>query len=630
MTANPLRSRAAWRRPLPIAFFLARLSIAWLLILTSTAPLSAAALSSPTWSPTWSPAAASPRAAESQAAVAAGAFVPGEVLIGWQPNSAPSSAGQSGWPSRASAQAGRAATPGTPQYEIAAQAITARTGLPVLAVHLDYSVARLSVPPGQEQAEIARLAKLPGVRYAEPNYIAYAAGIPSDPLYPEQWNLARVNAPLAWDMTVGSNSVVVAVIDSGIASSHPEFAGRLLFGPGTGSYKYTYPPSEYPIDDYGHGTHVAGILAAGMNGIGVVGLAPGVRILPLKVLDSQGKGDFDTVATAVYRASNWTPNLYPGANAPNARVRVINLSLGAYSAPNQTLHDAVDYARSQGILVVAAAGNCSPNCHDGANLDFYPAVYNGVLAVGATGPSDEWANYSGYKPYVGISAPGGLANSQILSTLPYTAGSSGYGYDYGTSMATPLVSGAAALAASIWTDATPADLTTALTSSADKVPISDPVCAYDGVGFQHSPCFGYGRLNAQRAARWAYPPSLRPVIPQPRFLFGRSDALTRRTYSDALLNPSDRVASWQASVVGGAQWLSVLPDPNGGPTPSTYSSPGILSISAQPGQLPAGNYTGLIQVQSVYPPELATNFNITVTLVVTDSLYQVYTPVLSK
>jgi hypothetical protein len=335
------------------------------------------------------------------------------------------------------------------------------------------------------------------------------------------------------------------------------------------------------------------------------------------------------MASAIYRAAGWTPAQYPGANAPGARVRVINLSLGGY-AESQALQDAVTYAQNQGVLLVAAAGNCNPNCYVAPAPYFYPAAHDGVLAVGATGPHDEWANYSDYKPYVAISAPGGEPDNQVLSTLPYTAGSSGYGYQYGTSMGTPLVSAAAALAWSLWPGATSADVAFALTSTADKVAIGDAVCAYDGNGYQHSPCFGYGRLNSLRVARLAYPPSLQPAIAQLVFLFGRSDSITRRTYSDALLNPSDRVASWQATIAAGAQWLSVLPDAGAGPTASTYSSPGILSITAEPGQLPPGKYLGLIQVQSVYPPDLAANFNIAVTLVITNSLSHVYGPLLSR
>ena len=610
MAANRSRFSVDCRLSLPVVLFFARLLLACLLITSSAAPLSAAAASGQT----------------DAAAVApvVGEYVLAEVLIGWQAGTAAAT----GWPAPARA----AQTPGTTQYQSAVQTIAARTGLRVLEAHLGYAAARLAVPAGQEQAEIARLVKLPGVRYAELNYIARAAVVPSDPLYSQQWNMARVNAPAAWDLTTGSNSVIVAVIDSGIDSGHAEFTGRLLVGPGSGAHDFI-AGDDYPIDDFGHGTHVAGILAAGINGVGVVGLAPHVRILPLKVLDSQGNGTYDNIVAAINWAADWSVN-FPHPGDPNARVRVINLSLGGF-APSQPLQDAVNHAISQGIVVVAAAGNCGQGCQAGSqylfNPDFYPAACSGVLAVGATDRSDNWASsYSAYKSYVAISAPGGIDTDPILSTLPYAIASTGYGYEYGTSMAAPLVSGAAALAWSLWPAAAPAQISAMLTASADKVPLNDAVCAYDNIALQHSPCFGYGRLNALRVARSAYPPSLRPAFTQPVFLFDPNEAVAQRTYTDALLNPSERVATWQATVISGAQWFSSVPDGMTGPTPSTYSTPGILSLTAQRGQLQPGIYTGVVQVRSVFPPGLAANFNITATLVISSLLYHVYSPVLAK
>jgi thermitase len=610
MAANRWRFSAGCGRLLLVVLSFARLLMACLLVTGSAAPLSAAAATEQTVA-----AAVAPNAGE---------YVPAEVLIGWQAGTAAAT----GWP----AQIRAAQTPGTTAYQSALQSITARTGLKVLEAHLGYAAARLAVPAGQEQAEIARLVKLPGVRYAELNYIAHAAVVPSDPLYAQQWNMARVNAPAAWDLTTGSNSVIVAVIDSGIDSGHAEFTGRLI-GPGSGARDFI-AGDNYPIDDFGHGTHVTGILAAGINGVGVVGLAPDVHILPLKVLDSQGRGTYDNIVAAINWAADWSVN-FPHPGDPNARVRVINLSLGGFF-PSQSLQDAVNYAISRGILVVAAAGNCGQVCEISTNQylynpDYYPAAYSGVLAVGATDRSDNWADYSGYKSYVAISAPGGVDTDPILSALPYANGDkSGYGYEYGTSMAAPLVAGAAALAWSLWPAAIPAQISDTLVAAADKVPLNGAVCAYDNVALQHSPCYGYGRLNALRVARSAYPPSLRPAFTQPVFLFGSAEAVTRRTYSDAVLNPSERLATWQATVISGAQWLSSVPDGMSGPTSSTYNTPGILSLTAQPGQLQPGSYTGVVQVRSVFPFDLAANFNITATLVITNSLYHVYAPAIAK
>jgi thermitase len=604
MTANRLRFAASCGRALPGVLSFGRLLMVCLLIASSAAPVSAAAIGQTI--------AAAP-------APTAGEYVPAEVLIGWQAGTV----GATEWP----AQTRAVQTVGTTEYQSAVQTIAARTGLTVLEAHLSYTAARLAVPAGQEQAEIARLVKLPGVRYAELNYIVHAAVIPGDPLYAQQWNLARVNAPAAWDLTTGSNSVIVAVIDSGIDSGHPEFPPARRILPGSGAHNFI-AGNDYPIDDFGHGTHVAGIVGASMNGVGVIGLAPDVRILPLKVLDSQGVGNYDNIVAAIRWAADWSVT-FPHLDDPNARVRVINLSLGGYS-PSQSLQDAVNYAISKGIVVVAAAGNCGQRCQAGDNPDYYPAFYSGVLAVGATDRNDNWASYSGHKPYVAISAPGGIDGDPIKSSLPFAIDASGYGYEYGTSMAAPLVSGAAALAWSLWPSATPAEISAVVTAAADKVPLNYAVCAYDNIALQHSPCYGYGRLNALRVARSAYPPSLRPAFAQPVFIFDPSEALTRRTYSDALLNPSERVVTWQATVISGTQWFSTVPNGMASPTPSTYSAHGTLSLTAQPGQLALGTYTGVVQVRSVFPFDLATNFNITATLIITSLLHRVYLPVLAK
>ena len=332
--------------------------------------------------------------------------------------------------------------------------------------------ARLAVTPGQEQAEITRLSRLSWVQYAEPNYLVHAALVPDDPLYSQQWDLQRIDASDAWDRTFGDPALVVAVIDSGIDRGHPEFAGRVLAG-----YNYVNPAAP-PDDDYGHGTHVAGILAAALdNGIGVAGLAPNVKILPIKVLDFTGSGSYDNVTTAIYQAVA-------------AGAAVINLSLGG-TAASKAFQGAVDYAISHNVVVVAAAGNYI------GNIPFYPAGCGGVIAVTATDAQDQWAaTYSAYQSYVALAAPGG----PTLSTLPLSMSSAGYDYESGTSMAAPLVAGSAALIRSLRPDATPADVLAILEESADKV-TAPAGCPYDAHG--HSDCLGYGRLDVGAAVRRA-------------------------------------------------------------------------------------------------------------------------------
>ena len=226
-----------------------------------------------------------------------------------------------------------------------------------------------------------------------------------------------VNTFDAWSITTGISSVKVAVIDTGINSSHPEFSGRIA---DTGYYS-TFSSAA---DDEGHGTHCAGIIAAAMNnGIGGAGIAPGVSIMAYKALDSEGSGTNAAVAAGI----RW---------AANNDADIISLSLGNYfySVP---IADAIRFAIGCGSTVVVAMGN------DGTNIESYPAALNipGLIAVGATDRANARAYYSNSGSWEDVLAPG----SSIYST-----GNSGSDYVYasGTSMACPVVAGVCALYAS--------------------------------------------------------------------------------------------------------------------------------------------------------------------------------------
>jgi subtilisin family serine protease/subtilase family serine protease len=326
-------------------------------------------------------------------------------------------------------------------------------------------VALVSVAPGDEAAAMARYRRNPNVRSAEPNYIrrvpepaAHDGGavVPRDAYFGQQWGFhntgqefycfawifgdlcfyqgvpdADIDAPEAWGLSTGSPSVVVAVIDTGIDYNHPDLASR--FGGG-----YNYVSGNFdPLDDHGHGTHVAGTIAAGLENLtgspataeGVVGVAPQARILAYKVCAGDGTCTDAAVIAAIGRA------VADGA-------KVINMSLGA-SEYSQALADAVQAAWSAGVVIVAGAGN------DGTTSPFYPAALDNVVAVGAFDEEHRRASFSNYGSWVDISAPG----SNILSTYPLskceeaaTPGEIGcYAWLSGTSMATPHVAGAAAL-----------------------------------------------------------------------------------------------------------------------------------------------------------------------------------------
>lgn len=258
---------------------------------------------------------------------------------------------------------------------------------------------------------------LEGVRMVEPDVPAAIDVTSSDPLYGQQWFLPYVGAEEAWGLELGSRDLIVAVVDTGVDASHPDLAGRVLQG-----YDFVNRDTA-AADDHGHGTHVAGIIAAsGEDGAGVAGMAWRVRILPVKVLDAQGSGYYSDIISGIRYAAD------QGA-------AVINLSLSG-GASSAILQEAVDYARSRGSLVVAAAGN------DALDSLGYPAACRGVTSVGAVDANDIPASFSNRGEGLDLVAPG----LDIYSDYK----SKGFASLSGTSMAAPQVAGAAALLLSLY------------------------------------------------------------------------------------------------------------------------------------------------------------------------------------
>nr|WP_246625190.1 S8 family serine peptidase [Fictibacillus nanhaiensis] len=218
-----------------------------------------------------------------------------------------------------------------------------------------------------------------------------------------------INTEKAWDTTKGSNHVVVAVIDGGVHINHPDLRGK-MYNP----YDVVDGDTTFYPDD--HATHVSGIIAASFNDVGVSGIAPHVRIMPINVF-SGASTTAEEVSTAIIYAAD------KGAD-------VINLSLGSYYY-SYVIENAINYARSKGLIVVAAAGN------DNISRKTYPAGYKGVFGISATNSLDKPAYFSNYGSYVDFTAPG----EDIYSTFAYGR----YGYMSGTSMAAPVVTGTIAL-----------------------------------------------------------------------------------------------------------------------------------------------------------------------------------------
>ncbi len=260
-----------------------------------------------------------------------------------------------------------------------------------------------------------------GVLYVEPNFLLQAAEtIPSDPDWGLQYGLINIRAPQGWDLSTGSTSVTIAIVDTGVDYAHPDLAGKLVAG-----YDFVNDDNN-PQDDNGHGTHVAGIAAASSNnGAGIAGVSWGARIMPVKVLNASGGGTYANAAEGTI----W---------AVDHGAQVINLSLGG-TGPSSILADAINYAHSRGAVIVAAAGNT------GSNFVLYPARYPNVIAVARTNSANHWDG-SSYGPEVDLSAPG----TQIYSTAI-----GGYSFRSGSSMSTGFVSGLAAILMGIPGNASP-------------------------------------------------------------------------------------------------------------------------------------------------------------------------------
>jgi parallel beta-helix repeat protein len=295
--------------------------------------------------------------------------------------------------------------------------------------------------------------------YIEPNMRYQIDAVPNDPEWFKQWGPRIVEADWAWNTTVGSHSILVAVVDTGIDWNHPDLAANYV------AFGYDWVNNDpCPMDDNGHGTHVAGVIAAAINNsIGIAGLAQ-VRVMAEKGLDASGSGSASELAKAIVHAVN------QGAN-------IISCSWGSY-AESTVLHEAVRYAYEHGVLVVAAAGN------DAINVKHYPAAFDEVVAVAATDEHDNPASFTDYGDWLKVAAPGVNIYSTVLDDT--------YAYMSGTSMAAPHVSGVAALIWSVFPNMTRDQVLAQLQYTADDL---------GAPGFDVY--YGFGRVNARKAVEQA-------------------------------------------------------------------------------------------------------------------------------
>jgi hypothetical protein len=315
---------------------------------------------------------------------------------------------------------------------------------------------------------VARLMSDPAVAYVEPNIMFHYQFVPNDPHFNDQSWAKTVQLPDAWSIATGRPSTIVAVLDSGVRSDHPDLTGKLVSG-----YDFINKDSD-PQDEVGHGTAVAGILAAaGNNSLGIAGAAMDVAIMPVKVGDATG-APLGTIVEGIYYAVDH------GAT-------VINLSLGT-DTDSAKLKDAVEYAYTHNVEVVAAAGNLSGGVA-------YPANYLHTISVAATTANGrELAGFSSRISRVDVSAPG----IGVYTTTWNAASGNGWAAESGTSFATPIVAGVIALMRSANPDLTVEQVRQALTGTAHPL-------ANGGVGG------GAGLIDAPAAIRKALVPSFAGV-----------------------------------------------------------------------------------------------------------------------
>jgi thermitase len=474
-----------------------------------------------------------------------GEFVPGEVLVKFKSDAPPTSA----------------------QAALLAQDARAVGEVPALGVQ------RLKVPEGQELAVVAALRPHPLVEYAEPNYILRAVLTPNDPYFSSQWGLTKIGASQAWDVTTGSSDLTIAIVDSGIDLDHPDLSGKIVLG-------YDYVNEDWvPDDDYGHGTHVAGIAAAWTNnGQGVAGVSWGARLMALKALDDGGSGSYADAASAVTYAADH------GA-------KIINLSLGG-DYDSQTLHDAVIYAHHAGCVLAAATGN------DGGPVVLYPAKYAEALAVAATDSNDQRAWFSNHGPEVDVAAPGVSIYSTSLG--------SGYTYMNGTSMATPYVAGLAAL---IWSEYP--------SYTNDQVEGRIEMTAVDLGAPGWDQDYGHGRIDAYAALctseLGASPQSI-------AFLADDTTDPMPSSQTVSVLNTGCAPLTWTAVISPStATWLLAAPLSG----TATETLPGSISLSANKSGLGHGTHNAQVIISTTQTTVWGNPQIVDVKLIYMEELYKI-------
>ncbi len=470
----------------------------------------------------------------------------------------------------------------------------------------------LSVPEGRELEKAGELEHSPLVEYAEPNYVVQIADpiaadplydslrspatTPDDPYFPSQWNLSLIEAPAAWDVTTGSDKIVIAFVDSGVDLDHPELKDKIWKNtdeiPGNGidddgngyiddvhGWDFVNWHGE-PQDDYGHGTFVASIATAETNnGIGMAGVSWGSEVMPIKVLDERGYSHhWHTAGGITYAADN-------GA-------KIINLSWTLISGIDpQPLQNAVSYAHSKGALVIAAAGDSYDASYK------YPAAFDHVVSVAAIDREDGHPDFSTYNDKVDIAAPGSDILGLCLGGVYCRFGS--------THSATPHVSGLAALVWSMNPNLTPDEVEGIIESTA--VDLGEP---------GRDDYYGYGRIDVTAA-----------VMTTTHYLQVEPDSLYFLVCDDSIppfgkiTNPGTNYSTWSATAA--APWLSISP-------PEGYTPSSVTVSVDKGGLLDFGLYTATITATSTMTNYVNNPKTITATVNYSSQCWKNYLPLLFK
>lgn len=499
-----------------------------------------------------------------------------------------------------------------------AHSLSARLGLTVQPVHEPAPGIQVLRARGMASEELARrLSLLAEVDYAVPDRVKRIRAIPNDPLYASQWYLkaadpAALNAVSAWDRLLGGTGPVIAVIDTGIRSDHPDLAGKFVSGydfiaddaAGDGDGRDADPsdPGDYitaqealddicgsgtePAGSSWHGTRVSGVIAAATNNnVGIAGLSRNGRILPLRVLGKCGGYDSDIIA-----AMRWAAGLsVPGVPANANPARIINLSLAGPGTCSRAYQQAVDDITAQGTVIVAAAGNETGDVDEPANC-------SGVLAVAGLRHVGTKVGYSSLGPEVGISAPAGNCVNTGLGeeclypintttnlglTVPGASGyTDGFNYNVGTSFSAPQAAGVAALMLEVHPGLSVGEIQRRIKAAATPFPAPDPALptcpevgaigsGIDGQCNCTTSTCGAGMLDADNAMAQALAPAaafttLDPLAPNTSIRLDSADstaALTRTitawswtlvqgSAGASLSNSASQIASLQVTAAG--------------------------------------------------------------------------------